>query len=65
MAKTGRQQFSACGACRHRRVKCDLREKQEKMQKESTSSELAKAEAKKRGKRAVCSNCEERGIACM
>lgn len=64
-AKTGRQQFSACGACRHRRVKCDLREKQEKLQKENTSSEEAKAESKKRPRKAICSNCEERGIACM
>jgi hypothetical protein len=64
-AKTGRQQFSACGACRHRRVKCDLREKQEKLQKDNTSSEEAKAESKKRPRKAICSNCEERGIACM
>ena len=45
--KTGRQQFSACGACRHRRVKCDLKEKQERESK------------------SICSNCQERGIACM
>ncbi|KAF9532331.1 hypothetical protein CPB83DRAFT_759588 [Crepidotus variabilis] len=47
--KSSRQQFSACGACRMRRVRCDLKD-------------LPIASA---GPNPACSNCKERGINCI
>ncbi|TFK42735.1 hypothetical protein BDQ12DRAFT_623993 [Crucibulum laeve] len=47
--KSSRQQFSACGACRMRRVRCDLKD-------------LPIASA---GPHPACSNCKERGIKCV
>ncbi|ORX36756.1 hypothetical protein BD324DRAFT_466027 [Kockovaella imperatae] len=60
-AKTSRQQFTACGACRHRRVKCDLKDRQEAAEKQAGSA------AKRSGKkiRVSCSNCLERGTNCV
>ncbi|KAI0831185.1 hypothetical protein BC628DRAFT_1311765 [Trametes gibbosa] len=47
--KSTRQQYSACGACRIRRVKCDLKD----------LPTLAS------GQHPPCSNCSERGINCV
>ncbi|KAK0197559.1 hypothetical protein F5146DRAFT_1015875 [Armillaria mellea] len=47
--KSSRQQFSACGACRMRRVRCDLKD-------------LPIATA---GPNPACSNCKERGLKCV
>lgn len=48
--KSSRQQYSACGCCRIRRVRCDLKD-------------LA---AESNGIRPLsCSNCKERGIKCV
>ncbi|KAJ3488625.1 hypothetical protein NLJ89_g11595 [Agrocybe chaxingu] len=47
--KSSRQQFSACGACRMRRVRCDL--------KDLPINSL--------GPHPACSNCTERGIKCV
>ncbi|KAJ7582617.1 hypothetical protein C8J56DRAFT_864712 [Mycena floridula] len=47
--KSTRQQFSACGACRMRRVRCDLKD-------------LPIAAA---GPHPSCSNCTERGLKCV
>ncbi|KAI0781054.1 hypothetical protein BD413DRAFT_464064 [Trametes elegans] len=48
-AKSTRQQYSACGACRMRRVKCDLKD----------LPTLAS------GQHPPCSNCNERGLNCV
>ncbi|KAL0947398.1 hypothetical protein HGRIS_013511 [Hohenbuehelia grisea] len=47
--KSSRQQFSACGACRMRRVRCDLKD---------LTVETA-------GPNPACSNCKERGLKCV
>ncbi|TBU32375.1 hypothetical protein BD309DRAFT_879221 [Dichomitus squalens] len=47
--KSTRQQYSACGACRMRRVKCDLKD----------LPTLAS------GQHPPCSNCRERGLNCV
>ncbi|KAF8969907.1 hypothetical protein BDZ97DRAFT_1793314 [Flammula alnicola] len=47
--KSSRQQFSACGACRMRRVRCDLKD-------------LPIGFV---GPHPACSNCKERGIKCV
>ncbi|KAH9484158.1 hypothetical protein JR316_0003638 [Psilocybe cubensis] len=47
--KSSRQQFSACGACRMRRVRCDLKD-------------LPVGFV---GPHPACSNCKERGIKCV
>ncbi|KAH9997486.1 hypothetical protein BJV77DRAFT_941252 [Russula vinacea] len=47
--KSSRQQFSACGACRMRRVRCDLKD----LPFSST------------GTQPQCSNCKERGLKCV
>ncbi|EIW85412.1 hypothetical protein CONPUDRAFT_162612 [Coniophora puteana RWD-64-598 SS2] len=47
--KSSRQQFSACGACRMRRVRCDLKD-------------VAMADPTSLPS---CSNCKERGIKCV
>ncbi|KZT28498.1 hypothetical protein NEOLEDRAFT_851723 [Neolentinus lepideus HHB14362 ss-1] len=48
--KSARQQFSACGACRMRRVRCDLKDLQ------ATAID---------GQHIACSNCRERGLKCV
>jgi hypothetical protein len=68
-AKTSRQQFTACGACRHRRVKCDLKEKQDTLERE-TREEEEQGVGPMRGmgarrRKAICTNCEERGTNCV
>jgi hypothetical protein len=70
-AKTTRQQFTACGACRHRRVKCDLKDRQERAENLATIEEDDKglgpqsvASSAKR-KRVSCTNCQERGTNCV
>ncbi|KAJ4479505.1 hypothetical protein C8R41DRAFT_843688 [Lentinula lateritia] len=47
--KSSRQQFSACGACRMRRVRCDLKD---------ISIPVT-------GPHPACSNCKERGLKCV
>jgi hypothetical protein len=67
-AKTSRQQFTACGACRHRRVKCDLKEKQDALERETREDEergVGPVRASVRRKKAICTNCEERGTNCV
>lgn len=70
-AKTTRQQFTACGACRHRRVKCDLREKQEQLGRDQRDDEdrsgpgPTRSSSSARRKKAVCTNCAERGTNCV
>ncbi|EPQ58392.1 hypothetical protein GLOTRDRAFT_120144 [Gloeophyllum trabeum ATCC 11539] len=48
--KSARQQFSACGACRMRRVRCDLKD----LQAAALDGQLI-----------ACSNCRERGLKCV
>ncbi|KAG1790981.1 uncharacterized protein HD556DRAFT_1241415 [Suillus plorans] len=50
--KSSRQQFSACGACRMRRVRCDLKD----LPMTQTTSGV---------QHPSCSNCKERGIKCV
>ncbi|KIJ60672.1 hypothetical protein HYDPIDRAFT_98320 [Hydnomerulius pinastri MD-312] len=50
--KSTRQQFSACGACRMRRVRCDLKDLP------ATTSTTGVPQPS-------CSNCKERGIKCV
>ncbi|ESK92891.1 proteophosphoglycan 5 [Moniliophthora roreri MCA 2997] len=47
--KSSRQQFSACGACRMRRVRCDLKDLPVPVS----------------GPNPACSNCRERGLKCV
>ncbi|KAI0306791.1 hypothetical protein B0F90DRAFT_1693299 [Multifurca ochricompacta] len=47
--KSSRQQFSACGACRMRRVRCDLKD----------------LPFSNTGTQPQCSNCKERGLKCV
>ncbi|KAL0580207.1 hypothetical protein V5O48_001800 [Marasmius crinis-equi] len=47
--KSSRQQFSACGACRMRRVRCDLKDLPVPLS----------------GPNPACSNCRERGLKCV
>ncbi|ODN79767.1 hypothetical protein L202_03678 [Cryptococcus amylolentus CBS 6039] len=62
--KTTRQQFTACSACRHRRVKCDLKDKTEEAE---TAANDREGLGPHRGKAKVvqCSNCVERGLRCI
>ena len=68
-AKTSRQQFTACGACRWRRVRCDLKARQE----EADSLPVVAGEGSSVGpqrvgaprKRVGCTNCLERGTNCV
>ncbi|KAH7909713.1 hypothetical protein BJ138DRAFT_1010277 [Hygrophoropsis aurantiaca] len=50
--KSSRQQFSACGACRMRRVRCDLKD----LPLTTTAAGMQQP---------ACSNCKERGIKCV
>ncbi|KAL7421552.1 hypothetical protein Q5752_003321 [Cryptotrichosporon argae] len=62
--KTPRHQFTACGACRHRRVKCDLRAKQEEAER-LAAEEGDVGPARPRRRKVSCTNCEERGTNCV
>lgn len=73
-AKTSRQQFTACGACRHRRVKCDLKDRQEQAEGEAVTAldgenggfepnHLLASSSKR--KKVSCTNCKERGTNCV
>ncbi|KAK8864304.1 hypothetical protein IAR55_001551 [Kwoniella newhampshirensis] len=71
-SKTSRQQFTACGACRHRRVKCDLKDKQEQAEKvaeeegeESGVGPIRKGQGGGKQNRVSCTNCVERGLNCI
>ncbi|WVR07145.1 hypothetical protein IAU60_004186 [Kwoniella sp. DSM 27419] len=68
-SKTTRQQFTACGACRHRRVKCDLKDKQEAAEKLAEDDvERGLGPARNKGgksKKVSCTNCTERGLNCI
>ncbi|WWC89458.1 uncharacterized protein L201_004382 [Kwoniella dendrophila CBS 6074] len=67
-SKTTRQQFTACGACRHRRVKCDLKDKQEAAEKASELEDGVGPNRTKGGgkqKKVSCTNCIERGLNCI
>lgn len=64
--KTTRQQFTACGACRHRRVKCDLKDKQEQVEKTTLSESGGRTgPMREQAKKIQCSNCLERGLNCV
>ncbi len=68
-AKTSRQQFTACGACRHRRVKCDLMDIQEEVER-IAAEEDHKGVGPQRGstarrRKVFCINCIERGTNCV
>lgn len=69
-AKTSRQQFTACGACRHRRVKCDLKDRQDQAERDAhesggTEPRRNAAGSSSKRKKVACTNCEERGTNCM
>ncbi|ORY32499.1 hypothetical protein BCR39DRAFT_374254 [Naematelia encephala] len=69
-AKTNRQQFTACGACRHRRVKCDLKDRQEAaelaaIEEEGSAGVGPQRQLVSRRKKVSCTNCQERGTNCM
>ena len=70
-AKTSRrQQFTACGACRHRRIKCDLTKRQEEAmrlaaQEDSTAAGTHRSGSKSGRSGVSCTNCIERGTNCV
>ncbi|WVW83759.1 hypothetical protein I302_105780 [Kwoniella bestiolae CBS 10118] len=68
-SKTTRQQFTACGACRHRRVKCDLKDKQEAAEKSTMEDTDGVGPSRNKGvskqKKVSCTNCIERGLNCI
>ncbi|GMK59564.1 hypothetical protein CspeluHIS016_0801700 [Cutaneotrichosporon spelunceum] len=64
--KVPRHQFTACGACRHRRVKCDLRARQEEAEREAFLEDTQNGSSGSlQRKRASCTNCQERGTNCV
>jgi hypothetical protein len=66
--KTSRKQFTACGGCRHRRIKCDLKEKQDAIKREAREEEergIEPVRGSARRRKAICTNCEERGTNCV
>ncbi|BEI87789.1 uncharacterized protein CcaverHIS019_0105070 [Cutaneotrichosporon cavernicola] len=64
--KVPRHQFTACGACRHRRVKCDLRARQEEAEREAFLDDAQNGNTGSlRHRRASCTNCQERGTNCV
>ncbi|WVQ67810.1 uncharacterized protein L199_006015 [Kwoniella botswanensis] len=67
-SKTSRQQFTACGACRHRRVKCDLKDKQEAAEKATMEDDgvgPSRSKGASKQKKVSCTNCIERGLNCI
>jgi hypothetical protein len=65
--KNARTQFTACGACRHRRVRCDLRAKQDAAEREAQAegSRSGTSAASIRRRKVSCTNCQERGTNCV
>lgn len=64
--KVPRHQFTACGACRHRRVKCDLRARQEEAERESMIGDSQSGgNGPLRRRKVSCTNCQERGTNCV
>lgn len=64
--KVPRHQFTACGACRHRRVKCDLRARQEEAEREAFLDDAQNGSTGPLRRRKVsCTNCQERGTNCV
>lgn len=64
--KVPRHQFTACGACRHRRVKCDLRARQEEAEREAMIEDAQNGGTGAIRRRKVsCTNCQERGTNCV
>lgn len=64
-AKVPRHQFTACGACRHRRVKCDLRARQEEVERAAQLDDGGSGTAASRRRKVSCTNCQERGTNCV
>nr|ODN88362.1 hypothetical protein L203_02975 [Cryptococcus depauperatus CBS 7841] len=64
-AKTTRQQFTACGACRHRRVKCDLKDRQDEFERLAVTESEGTGPRRGKQKRIQCSNCLERRLNCI
>ncbi|TXT15729.1 hypothetical protein VHUM_00232 [Vanrija humicola] len=62
-AKVPRHQFTACGACRHRRVKCDLRTRQEEAERvailEDAQSGTTTNASSVRRRKVSCTNCQD------
>ena len=68
--KTSRQQFTACGACRHRRVKCDLKVRQDEAEQKAaedkeTGTGPVRTNTAARKQKVKCTNCQERGMNCV
>jgi hypothetical protein len=64
--KVPRHQFTACGACRHRRVKCDLRARQEEAERDALLEDSQNGSTGPLRRRKVsCTNCQERGTNCV
>lgn len=59
-----RVQYTACGGCRHRRVKCDLRTRKADAER-NLRLEEAKGGGQVPGRQPSCSNCVERGTNCV
>ncbi|KAL1413541.1 hypothetical protein Q8F55_001315 [Vanrija albida] len=64
VVKVPRHQFTACGACRHRRVKCDLRTRQEEAERAAILDDPQGTSPVRRHK-VSCTNCQERGTNCV
>lgn len=64
-SKVPRHQFTACGACRHRRVKCDLRARQEEAEREALMDSQGSGNSSIRRRKVSCTNCQERGTNCV
>ena len=63
--RTSRQQFTACGACRHRRVKCDLKDRQEEAERVAKEEEREGRRPMGRRPKISCTNCIERNTNCV
>lgn len=68
--KTSRQQFTACGACRHRRVKCDLKVRQDEVEQRAAEEKemgtgVVRTNTAARKQKVKCTNCQERGMNCV
>lgn len=68
--KTSRQQFTACGACRHRRVKCDLKVRQDEVEQKAAEEKemgtgVVRTNTAARKQKVKCTNCQERGMNCV
>ncbi|WVQ72607.1 hypothetical protein IAR50_002165 [Cryptococcus sp. DSM 104548] len=64
--KTTRQQFTACSACRHRRVRCDLKDRMEQAEKASRADgKEGLGPDRAKAKVVQCTNCIERALNCV